>query len=83
MKTAAEAVRIAKEHVGYAYKWGGDFDGSADIVTPENVRAWRAAYPEHYSDQKVRWLLDLFLGQPAGDCINITKLPTKGMRIPL
>lgn len=71
MISGHEFVAKAREHIGLPYKWGGDFDGVADLVTVENVDRWAAADPLHFGYQKQQWLKNLFLGKLGGDCSGL------------
>lgn len=71
MITGSEFVNKAREHIGMAYKWGGDFDGEFDRVTVDNVNAWAVLDPIHFGYQKQQWLKTLFLGKLAGDCSGL------------
>ena len=66
-----ELVKVAKEHIGLAYKWNGDFNGESDIVTPDHVAAWAKEFPTHYSPEKIKLLLDYYQGKLAGDCSGL------------
>jgi len=71
MIPAKQVIAKARELIGCAYKWAGDFTVPDDIVTVSNVYAWQHADPAHFSALKFEQLTHGFIGKLAGDCSGL------------